>query len=252
MIAATLQGWMQSWRLMSRDKADTLLLLLACCLVLAPHAAHAAPWVTAAALAMLVWRAWITFCGNRMPPRWILAPIALLTLPGVYWTYQTFFGRDAGVAMLVLLLTCKLLEMRARRDLFVVVCLSFFLMLTNLFYSQSIGSALLMLAATLAILTSQLSFQYTGVVPSLRRRLQFAASIVGMAAPLMLVLFLLFPRIQGPLWGMPTDAQAGRTLVVHDVRHDERGETVKALLLGRGAAAHFSWRPHHCPWPACR
>ena len=210
-MSSMLQGWTHSWRLMSRDKADTLLLLLACCLVLAPHASHVAPWVTAAALAMLIWRGWITFRGNRMPPRWILAPIALLTLPGVYWTYQTFFGRDAGVAMLVLLLTCKLLEMRAKRDLFVVVCLSFFLMLTNLFYSQSISSALLMLAATLAILTSQLSFQYTGVIPPLRQRLRFAASIVGMAAPLMLVLFLLFPRIQGPLWGMPTDAQAGRS-----------------------------------------
>ena len=32
-----------------------------------------------------------------------------------------------------------------------------------------------------------------------------------MAAPLALLLFVLFPRIQGPLWGMPGDAQAGRS-----------------------------------------
>jgi hypothetical protein len=37
------------------------------------------------------------------------------------------------------------------------------------------------------------------------------ATILGLAAPLTLVLFLLFPRIQGPLWGMPGDAHAGRT-----------------------------------------
>ena len=198
-------------RPMSRDKSDTLLLIVACTLVLAPHAAHVPLWITASCVLMLAWRGWITFRGNRMPPRWILLPIAILTAPGVYATYQTFFGRDAGVAMLVLLLTCKLLEMRARRDLFVVVCLSFFLMLTNLFYSQSIGTALLMLAATVAILTTQLSFQYTSAVPPLKKRLQLCLTIVGLALPLMLVLFFLFPRIQGPLWGLPSDAQSGRT-----------------------------------------
>ena len=201
----------RQWRPMSRDKADTLLLLVACVLVLAPHALHVAPWIMAASFALLAWRGWITLRGNRMPPRWVLAPVAVLTLPGVYLTYQTYFGRDAGVAMLVLLLSCKLLEMRARRDLFVVVCLCFFLLLTNLFYSQSIGTALLMIAATVAILTTQLSFQYTGAVPPLKRRLQMVCKIFGLAAPLTLVLFFLFPRIQGPLWGLPSDAQTSRS-----------------------------------------
>jgi len=197
--------------ILSRDKADTLLLLVACCLVLAPHALHIAPWISAMSLVMLAWRGWITFRGNRMPPRWILAPIALLIVPGIYLTYQTFFGRDAGVAMLVLLLTCKLLEMRAKRDLFVVICLCFFLMLTNLFYSQTFGTAILMVAATVAILTTQLSHQYTGAVPSLKNRLKLANTIVALATPLMLVLFFLFPRIQGPLWSMPGDAPGGRS-----------------------------------------
>ena len=202
---------MVRWQPLSRDKADTLLLLVACVLVLAPHALHVAPWIMAASFALLAWRGWITLRGNRMPPRWVLGPVALLTMPGVYLTYQTYFGRDAGVALLVLLLSCKLLEMRARRDLFVVVCLCFFLMLTNLFYSQSIGTALLMIAATVAILTTQLSFQYTGTVPPLKRRLQMVCKIVGLAAPLTLVLFFLFPRIQGPLWGLPGDAQSSRS-----------------------------------------
>ena len=204
-------GWKSMLRPISRDKADTLLLLVACSLVLLPHTLHLPLWISAAAACMLGWRAWIAFRGNRMPPRWLLLPIALFTLPGIYGTYQTFFGRDAGVALLVLLLTFKLLEMRARRDLFVVVCLGFFLMLTNLFYSQSILTAVLMLAGTVAILTTQLSFQYTGVVPPLKQRLKLCGLIVGLATPLTLVLFLLFPRIQGPLWGLPGDAQGGHT-----------------------------------------
>ncbi len=194
-----------------RDKSDTLLLLLACCLVVAPHVLHLPLWISITSLAMLGWRAWITLRGERLPPRWLLLPMALLALPGVYASFQSFTGRDAGVALLVLLLTFKLLEMRSRRDLFVAVCLGFFLMLTNLFYSQSFGTALMMLAATIAIFTTQLSYQYTGTVPALGQRLRLCATIVGLALPLTLVLFFLFPRIQGPLWGMPNDAQAGRT-----------------------------------------
>jgi transglutaminase-like putative cysteine protease len=193
----------------SRDKADTLLLLAACILVLAPHAGHVPWWTTLACMALLAWRGWITFRGNRMPPRWILVPAAVLAVAGVYATYKTFLGREAGVMMLVLLLAFKLLEMRAKRDLFVVSFLSFFLMLTNFFYSQTIGTAVMMVAAVVMMLTAQLSFQYTGVAPTLKRRLVSGTLIVALAVPLTLVIFILFPRVQGPLWSLPGDAQAG-------------------------------------------
>ncbi len=198
-------------RPLSRDKADTLLLLAACGLVIAPHAFHIPGWSTALCCVLLAWRGWITFRGNRMPPRWILVPIALLSVAGVYWSYRTFFGREPGVAMLVLLLALKLLEMRAKRDLFVVAFLSFFLVLAQFFYSQSILTALIMFAAVIMLLAAQLSFQYTGMVPPLRQRLFLSGKIFLLAIPLMLVLFLLFPRIQGPLWGLPSDAQSGKS-----------------------------------------
>lgn len=198
-------------RPLSRDKADTLLLLAACALVMAPHAAHIPVWSTALCCMLLIWRGWITFRGNRMPPRWILLPIAVLSVAGVYWSYRTFFGREPGVAMLVILLALKLLEMRAKRDLFVILFLSFFLVLTQFFYSQSILAALVMFAAVILLLAAQLSFQYTGVVPPLRQRLLLSAKIFALAVPLTLVLFVLFPRIQGPLWGLPSDAQSGRS-----------------------------------------
>lgn len=196
---------------MSRDKADTLLLLVSCSLVLLPHFGHLPGWIIPACILLLFWRGWVTFRGSRMPPRWLLLPIAALTMVGVYWTHRTLLGQEAGVSMLVLLLSLKLLEMHAKRDLFVVLFLSFFLILASFFYSQSIGTALMTIVAVIAMLTTQLSFQYTGVVPPLRKRLRLGAMILGLAVPLTLVLFLLFPRIQGPLWNLPGDAGSGRT-----------------------------------------
>ena len=212
-MRAMLPRWavLMSARPMSRDKADTLLLLAACALVLAPHLAHLPVWVGPVCAILLLWRGLVTFRGNRMPSRWLLAPIAILAMGGVYASYRTLLGREAGVAMLALLLTLKLLEMHARRDLFVALFLSFFLILSSFFYSQSIGMAVLTIVAVVAILTTQLSFHYTGTVPPLKQRLRLGATILGLAAPLTLVLFLLFPRIQGPLWGLPSDAHQGHT-----------------------------------------
>lgn len=196
---------------LSRDKSDTLLLIGSCTLVLAPHASHLPLWVASACALLLAWRAWLTLRGKRMPPRWLLLGVSLIAMAGVFASHRTFFGRDAGVTMLTLLLTLKLLEMHARRDLFVALLLSFFLILASFFYSQSIGAAALTLVATVALLTTQLSFQYTGASPPLGKRLRMALLILLLAAPLTLVLFLLFPRIQGPLWGLPGDANTGRT-----------------------------------------
>ncbi|MFM9437667.1 protein-glutamine gamma-glutamyltransferase [Janthinobacterium sp. CG_23.3] len=194
-----------------RDKADTLLLLFAAVLVLAPHAAHLPPWSVASVAASLLWRAVITVRGTRLPPLWLLLPLSLLAMGGVYASFRTLLGREAGVAMLALLLAFKLLEMHAKRDLFVVVFLSFFLLLTNFFYSQSIATAAVMLLTIVVLLAAQLSFQYSGVQPPLARRLRLAGGIVGAAAPLALLLFVLFPRIEGPLWGLPGDSHSGRT-----------------------------------------
>ena len=204
-----LQLWQK--RALPRDKADALLLLAACTLVLLPHFAQLPLAASSAISALLLWRGWITYAGHRLPPRWLLIPIAALTMAGVWLAYRTFFGRDAGVAMLTLLLALKLLEMHARRDLFVVLFLSFFVLLTRFFYSQTIATALLTSASVVLLLTAQQSFQYTGLVPPLGRRLAAAATAVGMALPLMLVMFVLFPRVQGPLWGLPGDANGARS-----------------------------------------
>jgi transglutaminase-like putative cysteine protease len=194
-----------------RDKADTLLLLGAALLVLAPHFRHLPAWISVLCCATLLWRAALTWLGRRLPPVWLLLGVALAAMAGVYLTFRTLLGRDAGVAMLVLLLAFKLLEMHARRDLFVVTFLALFVLLTQFLYAQSIGAALWAAAALLVLLTAQLSFQYTGVLPPLRQRLQTAARLCALAAPLALLLFIAFPRIQGPLWGLPGDAAGGKT-----------------------------------------
>ena len=145
---------------------------------------HLPAWATLAAGALLLWRGWITFRGNRMPARRLLLPVALLLMMGVYQSYRTYLGREAGVCMLVLLLALKLLEMRARRDLFVVVFLSFFRLADELFFiPQTIATALLAAAGVIAILSAQMSFQFTGAHPPLRAAAGHVAAPVPAGLP---------------------------------------------------------------------
>jgi transglutaminase-like putative cysteine protease len=199
------------WRRLSREKVDTLLLVFACLLVVSNHLGSIAYWISASAVGLMLWRAWLTLSGRQLPARWLLLPIATLLMGAIFWQFRSFLGREAGVAMLILLLACKMLEMHAKRDLFVVVFLGFFLLLTSFLDSQSLGSAFQVLVSAFSLLLAQLSFQFSDKTPSLWVRCQLILKMLLLAAPLTLLCFYLFPRIQGPLWGLPSDANIARS-----------------------------------------
>ena len=194
-----------------REKTDILLLLLAAAMVLAPHALHLPPWLSVATAMPLLWRAVITVRGRRQPPLAVLAPLAVLGIAGVYASYGSVLGRDPGVAMLALLLALKSLEMHGRRDIFVFVFLSFFLLLANFFHAQGILSAAWMLATMIVLLAALLSAQYGTLQPRLAQRLGLLGRMLALAIPLAGVLFLAVPRVDGPLWGAASEGAQART-----------------------------------------
>ncbi|PVX35070.1 DUF3488 and transglutaminase-like domain-containing protein [Janthinobacterium sp. 78] len=203
-----MKAWLSG---MPREKADIVLLLLAAAMVLAPHALHLPPWLSLATAAPLLWRAVITVRGRRQPPLAVLAPLALLGIAGVYASYGSVLGRDPGVAMLALLLALKSLEMHGRRDIFVFVFLSFFLLLANFFHAQGILSAAWMLATMIVLLAALLSAQYGTLQPRLAQRLGLLGRMLALALPLACVLFLAVPRVDGPLWGAASEGAQART-----------------------------------------
>lgn len=176
----------------------------------APHFMHQPPWLSIAAGAMLLWAVWLWWKDQRLPGRWILIPLVCAGSAGILFEFHTLFGRDAGVAMLVMFMTMKLLELKSRRDAMVVVTLGYFLLLTHYLFSQSIPTGLWLLVA-MWLVTATLIRLHGGPATSPRETLRYAGVLSLQAVPFMLVLFLLFPRISGPLWGLPSDAHAGKT-----------------------------------------
>ncbi|EXI75633.1 MAG TPA: DUF3488 and transglutaminase-like domain-containing protein [Candidatus Accumulibacter phosphatis] len=174
-----------------------------------PHAENLPPWLSLLFAAALLWRAWLWRQRRPLPPRWGLALLVLGALAGIAWHYRSLLGRDSGVAMLVLFMALKPLEMNTRRDALVVVMLGFFLLLTHYFYSQSIPTGIWLLASC-TLLTAALIRLHGGAQP-LADIVRQAGLLLLQALPFMLILYLLFPRVSGPLWGLPQDAHAGRS-----------------------------------------
>ena len=193
-----------------RDARDTLFLLLVIAWLLLPQIAHLPLWCSALAGAVLVWRGWLALKTRPLPGKWWLLALLALAIAGTLMTHRTLLGRDAGVTMLVVLLTLKTLELRARRDAFVVFFLGFFCLLSNFFYSQSLLTAFSMLLGLLGLLTMLVNAHMPVGKPPLRQAARTAGGMALLGAPIMVVLFLLFPRL-APLWGMPGDAMSGRS-----------------------------------------
>jgi transglutaminase-like putative cysteine protease len=185
------------------------LLIAGSALTVASHTLWLPVWFSIAAGALLCWRALIAIRGISLPPRWALVLLTLATAIGVFLSYRTIMGRDPGVTLLVMLLFLKLLESRAARDVFVVAFLVYFVALANFFYSQSIPIAALMLLTVIVATTALVGF--SAPRRPLIEDLKTAGRMLAQAGPVMLLLFFLFPRVQGPLWGLPQDAYTSVT-----------------------------------------
>ncbi|MFC5499476.1 transglutaminaseTgpA domain-containing protein [Caenimonas terrae] len=193
-----------------RDARDTLFLLLVIGWVVLPQVGHLPWWCTALAAGVLLFRGWLAIAARRLPGQWWLAVLLVVALTATWMTHRTLLGRDAGVTLIVILLALKTLELRARRDAFVIFFLGFFTMLTNFFFSQSLPTAAAMLLALLGLLTALVNAHMPVGKPPLLHAARTAVVLALFGAPVMAVLFVLFPRF-GPLWGIPGDAMSGRS-----------------------------------------
>jgi len=188
---------------------DVAAMVLSLVIVIMPHATRAPWWVTGTALALYVWRAHLAMTRAPLPSRWLLLALAVLGVACLWLEFRMIFGRSPGIMMLVLFSGLKLLESRSHRDATMVAFLCYFLVMTNFLYAQTIPMAILMVAALLAVTVMLVGFNAPN--RALKENLRTAGALLLHAAPAALVLFVLFPRVEGPIWRLPQDAYAGVT-----------------------------------------
>jgi hypothetical protein len=135
------------WNRLPREARDTLFLLGVIAWTVLPHVSHLPLWCSLLTAAVLSWRARLALDNAPLPSRWVLVGVLALAAVLTLWTFRTLLGKEPGVTMVVALMALKTLELRARRDAFVVFFLGFFIILTHFLYSQSLPVAAAMLVS---------------------------------------------------------------------------------------------------------
>jgi transglutaminase-like putative cysteine protease len=187
-------------------KSDLQWLLVSLALVVAPHMQHLPAWIGPMFIAVLLWRYLISMQARRLPSRWVMVPLTVAVCIGIYYSHGTLLGREGGVSLLVLMVTLKLMETRTRGDVMLIVYMSYFLILTALLFAESVFYSAYLLLATALVTATLVGINHPNGTLSTARRIRIAGTLVGLSIPVMLLLFLLFPRLPAPLWGMPENA----------------------------------------------
>ncbi len=214
--AAPRAGLAARLRALPTPAQDTLLVLAVAALSVAPLLPQLPGWAGVFSLALLLWRGTLAWRSRPLPSRLLLAALLAAAVAAVLLRYHSVVGRDPGVCLVCMLLALKLLEVRRRRDAYVVFYLGLFCVFAQFLYAQSAWAAAWMLACTLGWLIALIDANLPGRRPTLARRLGLGLRLLGLGLPVMAALFLLFPRLSGPLWSLPDDARA-RTGLASDM-----------------------------------
>ncbi len=167
-------------------------------------------WLTGVWGLVLFWRLQ-EFRGHwPMPGRWIKALLVAVSVAGLFASFGRFLGLEPMVAMLICALLLKQLEMQRRKDALLLSYLTFFLIGVQFLFSQTLLASVYGVVCLWCALCSLLSMnQPVGhLYPG--RSLKLAGRLLLHTIPLMILLFLVMPRI-GSLWSVPSPSQSAKT-----------------------------------------
>ena len=144
-------------------------------------------------------------------PSWLMALLLGVSVMLVIYQADLSEGRQFGVTLLVLMAGMKLLEMRTRRDLYILVFLGYFVLVTLfLFYQTPALTAYVLMVAT-GFTALLMANNLTGDRLPLKMLGGKALGMMIGSIPVMLLLFILFPRLDGPLWSLSLGSGSGIT-----------------------------------------
>lgn len=179
-------------------------------LATAPHLQYLPAWITATLVVCALVRWQIERRRWRLPPPWLRGGLAVACFAGVFVSYEAISGVGPGSALLAVMAALKLLETRQRRDQYVLLFISIFLIMSSLLREQYLWSLPFLLAATLLTMTAWLRMS-TATTLAAREGVVAAGRMLLYAAPLALAMWVLFPRIATPFWAVPIDGSSAVT-----------------------------------------
>ena len=194
--------------LLPRNGLIWLLAAMFCAIV--PHIGRLPLWVTLVCLLCGVWRVMVYRGRWDLPNRWIRSLLVFSGGAAVFGHYGTLAGPEAGSALLILGFCFKLMETHQLRDAFIVVILGYFVIAVSFFFDQSMLIAAYMALVSVLVTAALLGLNQSPLHTRPKRTLKASLYLLGHSLPIMLVLFVLVPRL-GPIWSLDLGKNSART-----------------------------------------
>ncbi|WP_346836974.1 DUF3488 and transglutaminase-like domain-containing protein [Microbulbifer sp. SAOS-129_SWC] len=166
-------------------------------------------WIPIAWALAVYWRFQVYRGRWDLPGRWIKLLAVVLALGGLLLSFRHWFSLAPMVALLAVSFTLKNLELFNRRDAFLSLLLSYFVAATLFVFEQSIPYAIYG-CLCVVVITAGLAAQLGSHSAAPRRALGLSLRLLAQAVPLMLLLFVVLPRL-GPLWAVPQSSGGAST-----------------------------------------
>ncbi len=207
--------------------------LVAVVAVMLPQVTRMPSWVIFIAAMCVAWRLLIYAGKLDFPGRLLRTGLVIFTLILTMTQIRNIgVGLDSAASLLALGFVFKLIEMRYKRDIYIVISLCFVMTLVIFLYSQSALTTLYVGLTVTIIISAMIALNRSGIVNDNRGTAMLAARMVLQAIPLTVVLFMVFPRI-APLWAVPLPSGGGMTGVSDEMSPGD------LAMLGRSADLAF-------------
>ena len=154
-----------------------------------------APWIPTLFLITLAAKFWMEPRGYRLRSIIFKVVLATVTLGAIFFSYGSVKGIEPGVSLIVVLMSLKILEAHTAREFQVMVIFGWVLCLCGFFLSQDLAVALCLLVAFSLFLVALIQFHRGSSPGAFWPPLHLGVKFVGQALPLVVLLFLLFPRL---------------------------------------------------------
>jgi transglutaminase-like putative cysteine protease len=181
-------------------------LIMALAIALVPHISRLPFWVVP--WCMISWGYVLAAVKLDLPKPGKMVRLAL-TVAGILGVLLTPGGgldQNSSLALLWIMASIKPMEIRTQRDEMVTIFMVFFLAVSCLFFSGTLVTAIYMIFSICITTAVLIHIHHPAGKPM--DQLGLAAGLLLKAMPLALILFLVFPRIHGSLWGVRRPIQA--------------------------------------------
>lgn len=187
-----------------------LMLMAAFAMVTIPHIAQVSPWIIGAGLFCVWWR-WRIFIGrSNFLSIWQKALLVIVCGTAVVLSEGVTQNLETWAALLIMAFSLKLLETKTQRDAYVVIFIAYFVIAITFIFNHSISIVAYELCALILVTAATIGMNQFHTRVEIFKSVKVASIILAQAIPLMIVLFVLFPRI-GPIWSISSPNQQARS-----------------------------------------